>query len=224
MGAGVCRQCDTCHPHQQERPHEQSQGPPLAHAQGQRATPRPTDAPLPASRLGRSQDDARQAMTQSHVVTPCSYALRYALSYALVTRVGYALVTRVGYALVTRVGYALVTHVITHWLRVEVTRWLRLKVSPCRLPCQPALPILPPLPWRQLTPPLRHPLGGGSQEWGVPRVGGGPRGRGGGHRARFARIARDRFGFLDPGGAEDPASFHFSPRFFPRVTQSHRKD
>src|SRR5450759_5003686 len=108
-------QCDTGHPHPQERRHEQSQGPPLADAQGQRATPRPLGAPLPASRLGRRQDDARQAMTQSHVdthvVTPCSYAL------------------------VTRVGYALVTHVITHWLCVEVTRWLRLKVSPCGLSC-----------------------------------------------------------------------------------------
>src|SRR5450759_203155 len=131
MGAGVCRQCDKCHPHGQERRHEQSQRPPLADAQGQRATPRPRGAPLPASRLGRRQDDARQAMTQSHVdthvVTPCSYALKLRLSYALVTRVSYALVTRV--------GYALVTHVITHWLCVEVTRWLRLKVSPCGLSC-----------------------------------------------------------------------------------------
>jgi len=54
-----------------------------------------------------------QSHVDTHVVTPCSYALKLRLSYALVTRVGYALVTHV----IThwlRIGYALVTHMDTH--------------------------------------------------------------------------------------------------------------
>ena len=60
-----------------------------------------------------------QSHVDTHVVTPCSYALKLRLSYALVTRV----------------GYALVTHVITHWLRIGYAYGYAYGYLPC-LPCR----------------------------------------------------------------------------------------